>query len=181
MAKSAFSLKTFWPPWNGAAVLGVLLAFLVFLNVLPEKTGPTKQELYAFNQNCVEGVLHGAGIPNSCSSAAFMRHYYNVDPLDVLDREQGRLIDTAQKIARGDITNQKTYRHCIEQGLCAEIPVLPSASEKNTPQGKAISAEFWHLVNDGSPTAETCSLTAICRALVKIGIIPPPPVLAMKP
>lgn len=155
----------------GAVIWGVLYG----PNYLRERLS-TPDEIKAngiksFQNDCVDYVLQGGNPPSTCKSYESIKATYHVEANVLLNTQQERMISTAQKIAKGEITNNSEYRECIKKGECVTIP---------TPQVPEQKAEFWHLVNDGRVTQANCQAMEICRALVKLGLFPEPPPLTEK-
>ncbi len=129
--------------------------------------------LALFHQECVDKVLKENTILPSCVSRAAIQERYKLDPLDVLDADQGRMIMAARLAARGEIMDEKDLQACIDEGRCLNFPHPEKGVDENSPEGLKIRRLFWHLVNNGSLTPELCQYMDVCRALVKTGIVKP--------
>jgi hypothetical protein len=164
-------------PAMGIGAVIILLAFTMprFFKVEPSTPQEISQNgIKSFYNDCVALILRSGEILPSCASLEAIEMAYQVNPVHLLVREQGRMIDTARKIAGGDVTNESELRQCMKKNECVKVPGLNFDIEIGTASGKAAQAEFWHLVNDGSITSATCEMTDICRAMVKAGLYPQP-------
>jgi hypothetical protein len=161
-------------------VLIGLAALMFTLRAVQTPEPPPPDPLLAgqyqsFYNNCVRAVLEMNVIPGSCATRAGIEKNYGVNIDDVMAANRARMINTARKIARGDILDDKAYRACIDRGECVDFPMAPEGDRKdpsrmNRPENVAKRRLFWHLVNDGSMTPEVCAAMDVCRALQKIGI-----------
>jgi len=166
----------------GAIIIILAIAAPRFLRVEPSTPEDVSSNaLKSFENDCVNLVLKNGDILPACASTDAMRSTYHLDARALLVHEQQRRIDTAQKINQGELTDGGEYRQCLKRGECVEIPGMNTDIDPRTPEGKAARAEFQHLVDNGSITEQGCNAIDLCRALVKIGIIPQPPPLAMEP
>jgi hypothetical protein len=165
----------------GALIIVLAIAVPRFLRVAPSTPEDVSSDAFkSFENDCVDLVLKNGDILPACASADAIRSTYHLDVRALLVHEQQRRIDTAQKVAQGEITDGGEYRQCVKRGECVEIPGMNTDIDPRTPEGKAARAEFRHLVDSGSITEQGCDAIDLCRALVKIGIIPQPRPLAAR-
>lgn len=122
------------------------------------QTGDVK----AYWSECVTGVLKSGNVPGSCRSVQGIHDVYGVNVWSLLEEEQGKMIQTAQMIARGEILNDKQLKQCIKDGRCRPIPV---------PGDTASHDVFFHLVESGGMTRGVCMRMDLCIALEKAGLI----------
>lgn len=155
----------------GAACLLFILAIFMFSGgntgrVQKHTPAVTLQagDVKAYWGECVTGVLKSGSVPGACRSARSIHDAYGVNVWGLLEEEQGRMIQTAQMIARGEILNDKQLKQCIKDDRCRLIP-LPDA-------GDAESRDvFFHLVESGGMTRKICLRMDLCVALEKAGLI----------
>jgi len=118
----------------------------------------------AYWDECVTGVLKSGNVPGSCRNAQSIHDAYGVNVWGLLEEEQGKMIQTAQMIARGEILNDKQLKQCIKDGRCRPIPV-PDARDAGSRD------LFFHLVDSGGMTRRICMKMDLCLALEKAGLI----------
>ena len=162
----------------GLALAGVIGLFIkrepIYVQETKDYSPRTTGDINAYLRDCV-GVN---APPEPCRSAGAIKSSYGVDIWRLLEIEQGRTVMTARWIADGTLEEVKDYDSCIAKKLCRPVPLPPQQArhdEKilNAPENVRIMKVFRHLVDDGSLTPETCDVIAVCRAMVKAGLLKP--------
>lgn len=127
-------------------------------------------DIAGYRRDCIDNVLKGGAIPDSCRSIESIKTAYNgLDASEVLDIEQGKMIQTAQWIADGTIDSETTLEECIRNEVCAAVPV-PKQGDKS-PDNLAKRRLFRHLMEDGRLTREFCAVMDACAAMTRAGLI----------
>lgn len=155
----------------GAAVILFLLGVLFFVTRAPEQP---KADMNGYYRDCVKTVLKNETVLPSCTGPRAIMTAYHVDVLQLLEDQRDKMIVTARRIARGDMTTDKEYKICIKQGECHAVPQLPRDRRKSdggTPEYEQIRKDFWHLVDVGTLTPSLCRYMEECRAAVKAGYL----------
>ncbi len=132
-----------------------------------------EQDIAGFYRDCVETVLKTETVPESCATVTAIKAAYSVEMRHELERQQGKMIMTARRIARGDILDKKAYKACLKSGECVKVPLFPDTENAEEPSPEEIKQRqsFWHLVNDGAMTPALCLHMDVCRAMAKIGLV----------
>jgi len=143
---------------------GVIFALLFLIALVPRghDSGAGAGDVDSYRRDCVSGVLSSGNVPPFCSDLATIKKKYNVDPLFLLSDQRGRMMQTAQYVARGDLLTEHDLKACVGRGECVDIP-LPD-NEKN----KII---FQQLVDGGALTPELCNTMDVCKALVQAKLV----------
>ena len=132
-------------------------------------------DVTGFTRDCVTAVLKGETVKSACQSLAGIHAKYGVDAEAEIDRAQGQRTMTARRILRGDIVTDRQYMDCIHRDECADISLVPVGGNPDSPTAQADRAIFWHLAQNGSLTASDCTALPICRAMLRLKLIPQPP------
>lgn len=155
----------------GAAGLCVVFLILIFsagnsgrMQRNPPAVTLQAGDIKAYWAECVTGVLKSENIPERCRSVQGIYDAYGVNVWGLLEEEQGKMIQTAQMIARGEILNETQMKQCVKDGRCRLVP-LPAADD---PGSRDI---FFHLVESGGMTRKICMKMDLCRALEKAGLV----------
>lgn len=131
-----------------------------------------------FNDTCVQPALHNQVILPRCASIELISRYYNIDISEVMMAYFARMKNTAKMVESGQMKKRSQYAQCIADKSCATIPLLPKGvdAEKLDPSSRdyiGVRQAFWSLINDKKMSAEVCSLTPLCRALVTMKAVDP--------
>lgn len=166
---------------GGILIVLVFMAVMAFVMTQGSEEIPTgldaiEGDVALFTQDCVETVLNDLTPPEACNTAETIEEEYGVDVFYALDVHQGRMISTVRMIADGQLLTEEDFEDCMRRDECVDIPMIPpdirgKKGVAGTPQAQQVRETFWHLVNNGRITPETCSFTDICRAMYKLGII----------
>ena len=156
---------------------GIIVAAALFFAAFSGKDRPlpadflqedSAGDVAGYMRDCVDGVLKGGAIPESCHNAEGVHQVYGIDIWFLLRAERARAIDTAQRIVSGQILKEKDYRACVKKGDCSDLP-LPR-SGKNAEQQEAILRFLQSLADGREIDPQVCAFLDICRALVKVGL-----------
>lgn len=130
------------------------------------------------NRQCIQPALNEQSTHPNCATTDMIFNNYNIDIIDEMRRYANRMRATAKQLDEGKLKRRHEYQACIQRGQCATIPLLPKGvdAEQIDPMSQDyldIRQAYWSLVNDKTLTPAVCSLTPMCKAMVKMGLVQP--------
>lgn len=131
-----------------------------------------------FNEDCVQPALLNQVVPPRCASFDLITRYYNIDVAAVMGTYFGKMKRTAKMVEGGKMKKRSQYAQCIAEKTCVTIPLLPKGVDADRLDASSkdyigVRQAFWSLINDKKMSAEVCSLTPLCRALVAMKAVDP--------
>lgn len=128
------------------------------------------------NRDYIQPALNDAPVGPHCATTDSIYVYYNIDIIDEMRRYANRMRQTAKQLDEGKLKRRQEYQDCIQRRSCATIPLLPKGvdAEQIDPMSQDyldIRQAYWSLVNDKTLSPEVCTLTPMCKAMVKMGLV----------